>query len=85
MRKIIDGMLFDTDNAKLIYQNEVSEDDTSNWIELYQTNSGMWFERSYNGIRPLTSENLRELLNDYLSDDEAFELYKKIFGEPEEA
>lgn len=75
MRKIINGLSYDTEKSTLVYR----EEDTRR--ELYVTKKGRWFKFYPNGvITPITDTEAMIYLGDHAPD-----LYEEYFGEVEEA
>lgn len=75
MRKIVDNILYDTDNAELIYT------DVSNNRRLWKTHKGNYFIAYPNGtIQPKSEKDVKA----YLGDKDA-DAYIREFGKPEEA
>lgn len=71
MKKVINGLLYDTDKSELIYE----EQDTHR--QLYRTKKGRWFKVYQNGvITPITEDEAKA----YLGEHDA-ELFVEIFGE----
>lgn len=80
MKKVIEGLLYDTDTAKLI----ISEVDESGEIikRLYQTTKSAFFFYyiSSGTIEPISRDACREWLGLY-----NYNAYVSVFGEPEHA
>ena len=75
MQRVIDGLLYDTATAEIIY----IEEDTKRI--LYQTPNGNFFTLYANGeIIPKTEESTKDYLGKHNVD-----MYIKLFGEPEDA
>lgn len=85
MRKILYGKLYDTNHATLLYYNKIQKNDFNDWQEIYITDNGAYFVCNNSGIFTLSIEQVKSRLEEYLNDDDAFELYKKLFGTPEYA
>jgi regulator of protease activity HflC (stomatin/prohibitin superfamily) len=77
MRRIIDGLLYDTDTAEIIY-----EDNTNNRHRVYyKTTNGRFFVVYQTGeLAPKTETQIKELLGTYDVDK-----YIELFNEPKEA
>ena len=75
MKKVIKGLLYDTEKSILVYQ------DTATRRQLWKTVNKTFFFTFQNGsIEPVTTEGAKEYLG--LVDVEA---YIKVFGDPKEA
>lgn len=75
MKKIIDGLLYDTDTAELIYFDESTK------RRLYRALKGRFFMMYPNGvITPKTDEETMRYLGERDVDK-----YIELFNEPEEA
>lgn len=75
MKKIINNLMYDTDNSELIHNDEVNK---RRW---YKTQNGNYFVVYRTGeIVPKTEENVREYLG-----KEDVKIYIKLFGKPKEA
>ena len=75
MKRVINNLLYDTDNATIIFVEEYTK------RILYRTNNGNFFMFYSNGeIMPKTEESIKEYLGNYI-----VEKYIELFGEPKEA
>lgn len=75
MKRIVNGLLYDTDESELVYN------DTETQRLLYRTKKGNFFTLYKNGeIIPKTKENVKEFIGTV-----DVNMYIKLFGEPEEA
>lgn len=75
MKRVINNLLYDTDNATIIYVEEYTK------RILYRTNNGNFFMFYSNGeIIPKTEESTKEYLGKH-----SVEKYIELFGEPKEA
>lgn len=75
MKRIINGLLYDTEDSTLIYVDEMNN------RKLYQTKNGNFFTLYPTGeIQPKTEEATKEYLGRYDADK-----YIEIFGEVDEA
>ena len=75
MKKIVDGKLYNTDTAELIYF------DATNKRRYYRTQKGAFFVLYQTGeIQPRTENSMRDFLGSVDT-----ERYIEIFGEVEEA
>ena len=74
MRKIINGKMYDTDTAEVIY----SEIHLFKRRTLYRTKKGSWFlfYHANNEIVPMTDEEVMEFLGER---DECIDIYLKYF------
>ena len=75
MQKIIDGLLYDTDKAELLYY----EEKTDRW--LYKGENGHYFMYFLNGVISPKSE---EFVKDYLGQRD-IDKYIELFGEVDDA
>ena len=75
MKKIVNGLLYDTDTSELIYHDEMNE---RRW---YKTKNGNYFVLYANGEIGTKSENA---VKDYLGKNHV-DKYIDLFGEPREA
>lgn len=75
MKKIINNLIYDTDNSELIHDDEVNK---RRW---YRTQNGNYFVVYRTGeMVPKTEESVKE----YLGKNNV-KVYIKLFGKPEEA
>ena len=75
MKRVINNLLYDTDNATIIFVEEYTK------RILYRTNNGNFFMFYSNGeITPKTEESTKEYLGKH-----NVEKYIELFGEPKEA
>lgn len=75
MQRIINGLLYDTQNAKIIHEDKLTE------RTLYMTNNGNFFMIFRNGeIVPRTEESAKEYLG-----ERDVEKYIEVWGKPEDA
>ena len=75
MKKVIKGLLYDTDTATMVYFEENTK------RRLYRTPKGNFFIMYPNGIiTPKTEEETKSYLG-----EKDVDAYIEIFGEPEEA
>lgn len=75
MKKIINGLLYDTDKSELIYT------DLDTKRRLFRTENNRFFIAYLNGeIVPKTEEQAKDYLGEHDIDK-----YIEIFGEPQEA
>ena len=76
-KKIIDGLLYDTEKATLIWQ-----DDKSRQRRLYfKTDNGHYFcLYGTSKINPMSEDSIKELLG-----EKAVDVYLELFPTPEEA
>lgn len=75
MKKIVNGLLYDTDTSELIYHDEINR---RRW---YKTKNENYFVLYANGeIGPKTEDAVR----DHLGKNNV-EKYIELFGEPQEA
>ncbi len=75
MKKIVDGLVYDTDKSELIYTDLIKN------RELYKTKKGRYFMLYATGeIAPKTEESVMEYLAEHDVDK-----YIELFGEVEEA
>lgn len=81
MKQIIEGKLYDTEKSKKIYSDC--------FRIIYKTNNGNYFLLNKLipfEISPLTEHQVRRFIECYIDiSHDAYELYVKEFGEPEEA
>ena len=75
MKKIINDLMYDTDNSELIHNDE------ANKRQWYKTQNGNYFVLYRTGeIVPKTEDGVKE----YLGKNDV-KVYIKLFGKPEEA
>ena len=78
MKQIIEGKLYDTEKSTKIYSDC--------FRKIYKTNNGNYFLQTPFDISPLTEHQVRRFIECYINiSHDAYELYVKEFGEPEEA
>lgn len=72
MKAIINGLMYDTTNSKVLY--------SSGEVTLWKTQHGSYFMISHQGITPMSIDEVKE----YLGVKDA-DMYVAEFGEVEEA
>lgn len=72
MKAIINGLMYDTTNSKVLY--------SSGEVTLWKTQHGSYFMISHQGITPMSIDEVKE----YLGAKDA-DMYVAEFGEVEEA
>ena len=75
MKRVVDGLLYDTDSSELIYTDEDKH------RKLFKTENGNFFMLFITGeIQPKSEESTKDYLGKY-----DVNKYIEIFGEPEKA
>ena len=75
MKKVINGLLYDTDKSELLHQDKDLR------RSYYKTKNGRYFIAYRTGeISVIAEERIRDILIEY-----NYDKYVELFGEPEEA